>query len=139
MNPTKILRLFCTAIFSIILVDSIIACVARSDTIDQAALDTQRILKTYERTRDPKEINSWLIDYHGEAPGHQVMTTLVQWSLEHQSDFITIIDGIRQDKQHEFVEKFAFALTDTALDKEFKERFKHHQSKVLTSILANLP
>jgi len=77
--------------------------------------------------------------YHGDAPSHQVMISFARWSLMHQNDFISIVEGFVESERKAFIEVFSFALTDSGSDKEFKEKFKGYSSKVLDSVIAKLP
>ena len=113
-------------------------CMAQ-DAIDKAGDDTIRVIKEYERNHDAKAIRLWLTEYHGEATGHQVMIVFAEWAMKHQSDFISIAEGIKKEKQKEFAESFAFALTDSGSDREFKGNFRGYKSKVLRLILDKLP
>jgi hypothetical protein len=53
------------------------------------------LLRKYERVKDPKEIRAWLMAYHGEAPGQQVMYVFAAWAISNPDGFIAITDGLR--------------------------------------------
>jgi hypothetical protein len=122
----------------VILVLSVAVFALVQDQIDRVGVETHKILREYERTRDPKPLRLWLTGYRGEATGHEVMIVVAEWAIKHQSDFIFAIEGIQKKEVQTFVGSFAFALTDASSDKEFRESFKGHKSKVLTLILAKL-
>ena len=122
----------------VILVLSVAVFPLVQDQIDWVGVETNKILREYERTRDPKPLRLWLTGYRGEATGHEVMIVVAEWAINHQSAFIFAIEGIQKEKVQPFVENFVFALTDTSSDKEFRKSFKGHKSKVLTLILAEL-
>jgi|SRR5262244_613969 len=122
----------------VILVLSVAVYPLVQDQIDRVGVETHKILREYERTRDPKPLRLWLTEYRGEATGHEVMILVVEWAIKNQSAFILAIEGIQKEKVQPFVESFAFAVTDTSSDKEFRKSFKGHKSKVLTLILAEL-
>lgn len=110
-----------------------------ADSIEKARMDTERLLKVYERTGDPKELRQWIISYHGEAPSHQVMMTLSEWSLKHPQQFILLIEGISPDEQIKFAERFGYALADTDRDQAFEQVFSSYKSKAIKSLLNSIP
>jgi hypothetical protein len=111
----------------------------KPDSISIAARDTDRLLRKYERGKDPKEIRAWLLDYHGEAPGQQVMYSFVDWAISNPDGFIAITDGFTDDEQKIFVERLSDAIYQGSSVDEFKNAFKGRQSKVLSMTLAELP
>jgi len=101
--------------------------------------DTDRLLRKYERVKDPKEIRAWLMAYHGEAPGQQVMYSFVDWAISNPDGFIAITDGFTDGEQKIFVEGFSDAIYQSSREREFKNAFKGRQTKVLSMTLAELP
>jgi hypothetical protein len=97
------------------------------------------LLRRYERVKDPKEIRAWLMAYHGEAPGQQVMYSFVEWAISNPDGFITITDGFTDGEQEKFSERFSDAIYQSSSVEEFKNAFKGRQSKVLSMTLAELP
>jgi hypothetical protein len=97
------------------------------------------LLRKYERVKDPKEIRAWLLDYHGEADGQEVMYSFVAWAISNPDGFIAITDGFTDDEQKIFAERFSDAIYQSSSVEEFKNAFKGRQSKVLSMTLAELP
>jgi hypothetical protein len=65
------------------------------------------LLRKYERVKDPTEIKAWLMAYHGEAPGQQVMYVFIVWAISDPDGFIAITDGFTDGEQKIFSERFA--------------------------------
>ncbi|HKA18133.1 MAG TPA: hypothetical protein VKN18_07430 [Blastocatellia bacterium] len=89
----------------VILVLSVAGFPLVQDQIDRVGVETDKILREYERTRDPKPLRLWLTGYRGEATGHEVMIVVAEWAIKHQSAFIFVIEGIEKEKVQPFVEK----------------------------------
>jgi hypothetical protein len=110
-----------------------------ADSIEKAGYDTWDVLQAYERSGDVGKVHKWLIEYHGEGPGMQVMFTLGQWSVRHPDAFIQLIDAFPKDKYPTFVMQFSFCLSDGGQDKEFRLVFSKYKSLALVQIMDNIP
>lgn len=124
--------------FSLAFVANASKCNQKNDPIEKAAAETEKILKGYENIKDKKKVIDWIFSNHGEAAGHQVMVSFAEWSLNHQSDFTTVVEGVEKDKQEEFVERFSNALIDSKLGNRFKEKFKNTNSKIISTVLSKI-
>src|SRR5262245_41886977 len=97
---------------------------AKPDSISIAARDTDRLLRKYERVKDPKEIRAWLTAYHGEADGQQVMYSFADWAISNPEGFIAITDGFTDGERKSFAEGFSDAINQSSSVEEFKNAFK---------------
>lgn len=109
-----------------------------SDSIEKARIDTEYILARFEKTKDANEIRSWLSRGSTEAPGTQVNIAFGRWALQHQNDFINIVEGLQTKQQADFIEFFCNSLNQSSLGAEFKAAFKGRKSKSVAAILKNL-
>lgn len=50
------------------------------DPISLAGRHTEELLALHERYDQTNQFITWLEMYHGEAPGHQVMISFIQWA-----------------------------------------------------------
>lgn len=114
------------------------ACAMTQDSIDKIGDETDRILAKYEKTKDTQETVAWLTKYHGEVQGHQVMIVFADWAMSHQDDFTKIVSNLGNKERDGFVERFAFALTDSELDDKFRKAFDEHKSESVNLVLAKL-
>jgi hypothetical protein len=105
------------------------------DPLYRAERETKDVLQRYERTRDDEEVLSWIIRYHGEATGHQVMMTLAAWSLEHPDEFVALTGRLPPDQQESFVERFSAAVGDSSSYERFLRVFRGRRSPVLDAIM----
>jgi hypothetical protein len=108
------------------------------DSITRAAIDTERKLFLYQLSGRPEALRQWLTAYHGEAPSHQVMISLGQWSLRHPQQFRALVVGLGPKQQARFAHHLAFALSDSGHDDAFTRTFRGDRSPVVAAILRQL-
>ncbi len=111
---------------------------AKSDDIEKAKIDTQHILARFEQTNDVTEVRSWLLHGPTEAPGTQVKMTFGEWSLQHKSAFIAIVEGLSAKQQDQFAQSFCESLEQSSLSAKFKTTFHDSKSKAVKAILQRL-
>jgi len=110
------------------------------DSLEEVERDTRRMLRNYERTQDPSELRG-MFSYPPEAGGAMTaMPIVAEWAIEHQEDFIVIIDGLHQGEDREVFVRAFTVISQSSLDKEFAAAFrKQYHSPVLDQIKENLP
>lgn len=108
---------------------------ATGDSIERAAMDTEDRLAAYTRTGDPGEMRARLLAYHGDAPGTQVMLSLEKWSLAHQSQFLTLLEGLAPGPRRRVLERLVAEGTySSGPDDPFRRAFAGYRSLVLTEL-----
>lgn len=95
---------------------------------------TSAILKTYEVAKNEEIVRNHLLEYRGEAPGHETMIAFVEWGRQHKEDFISIVEGLDSPERKELCERLGFALTDSEQETEFEASFKDYDSECLQII-----
>ncbi|OQW52455.1 MAG: hypothetical protein A4S09_08865 [Proteobacteria bacterium SG_bin7] len=95
-----------------------------SDPIGKAAIGTQFRLIGFKVgiCRDAC-ISNWLTQYHGEAPGHQVMIVFVAFGIENPESFKEIVGGLPLESKSKILDRIAFAATDSGMEHEFTNTF----------------
>lgn len=125
------------AILSVTL--GVMAYVLPWDTIEAADRETRRQIRNYERTGNAQDLRRWITVYHGEAPGHQVLICLGDWSLKHPEHFLSLISGLKRDREYDFYRRFGFALADSGQDEAFLQAFQGYDTSELREIIKNIP
>ena len=107
----------------------------QNDSIDAAGCGTYYVLENYDG--QPEKAVSWLLAYHGDAPSHQVMMSLLGWAYDHPDSFIDMLSRIGDEDEHAFIRRFAWAITDTVQSDHFNQAFasRAHESERLLRIL----
>ena len=57
-----------------------------TDQFSAPSIELEIRLSEYLSTKAPGRIYIWVSSYHGEAPGHQMMITFVEWGNRHVQD-----------------------------------------------------
>ncbi len=95
---------------------------------------TSVVLRTYEVTKNEEIVRDHLLEYRGDAPGHETSIVFVGWGRQHKKDFVSIVEGVEPSKRKELCERLAFAVTDSGQETEFEASFKDHDSECLQII-----
>jgi len=66
------------ALISIVLLLMLAGC-EKCDQLTSAACTLEEKLEAYDKNNEPKEIINWVLKYHGEAPGSELMNRFVYW------------------------------------------------------------
>ncbi len=94
------------------------------DSVDRAAIDTEmRLVGTRIGLCNEECISTWLTEYHGEAPGHQVMITFVSFGISNTNLFLKILRDLPTDSIEKVVDRVSAAVSDVGLEKEFNISF----------------
>lgn len=88
------------------------------DEISLAARHTRELLALHEKYDQTRPIVDWLVTYHGEAAGHQVMISFVEWSLDHRAAAEAILSS-EISGPAALAQRLAFAASDSGLRCEF--------------------
>jgi hypothetical protein len=104
------------------------------DPITQAEMDTNRLLRDYSRTGDPKPVAEWLTSYQGEAPGSQVMATLGKWAPRHQRGFVALFESISPKERRKLFLRLHHVMGNFGLDDAFWTAFRNYRSPVLEEL-----
>jgi hypothetical protein len=111
---------------------------AHSDSIEQAAIDTNRKISTYEASQDPYVLSEWLVNGPSEGPRQEMYIIVAGWGVDHPTDFIRVIDAIDSSRRAEFAEVFAAALGQSSADERFRAAFVGRHSKALDEVMKRL-
>jgi len=113
-------------------------CSEAVDSIGEANIKTQNVFRAYETSGDADAAYAWLFARHGEAPGHQVFITLVEWSTKHPDKFKALLEKLPQEHRTSFVVRYAFAVTDSGQDNDYKDAFGGLTDRIFTEISLKL-
>jgi hypothetical protein len=106
-----------------------------ADSIDQAHLDTQSVLRGYLRSGNPGPARHWLVTYHGEAPGSQVMYTFVGWAARNPTGAENIVAGLSGEETKRLAERVGWAAVDSDQHLEFDSAFRSSSSPFFRSAI----
>lgn len=106
------------------------------DPISLAGRHTHELLALHARSDQSSEILTWLTQYHGEAPGHQVMIVFTQWSINNTESAETLLARLQADPIT--IARLAFAITDGCDGKAFRAAFGQSRSSAVKAIVAQM-
>ncbi len=95
---------------------------------------TTVVLKSYEVIKNEEIVRRHLLEYRGEAPGHETRISFLSWGIQHPVDFINIAEGIEPSRRTQLCEILGFAATDSNQDPEFEAMFSGYDSECLRII-----
>jgi hypothetical protein len=104
-----------------------------ADDIGRAAMSTSTLLMAKPVLND-ETIIKWLEDYHGEAPGHQVMLTFAHWGMEHPQDFVLFLGRLSSSP----LERLGWAIYDGGMSTEFLAVFGRSAGKNVSIVASKV-
>lgn len=103
------------------------------DPISLAARHTEELLALHERYDQTDKVIAWLEMYHGEAPGHQVMSSFVDWATNNAAAAENLL--ARLPPAPIMAERLAFAVTDSGQIDDFCKAYASSASQGVKDIL----
>lgn len=98
---------------------------------------TRLKLRKYEIVGRPDELRSWLYHQDG-APGQEATVAFVSWSLENQSDFELIIDGMDPVEKSGVISLLSRIIVDRKFEDSFRLSFSERNSPAVREILSQV-
>ena len=92
------------------------------------------VLRGYEVTGNAESVRNHLLEYRGEAEGHEMAIAFLTWGIHRPDEFVKIVEGTESSKKAELCSRLAFAATDTGLDEKFDAAFEDLDSECLRTI-----
>jgi len=89
------------------------------DSICESGKRTREVLANYKS--DAQVIN-YLVEYYGEGPGNEKYNVFVQWGLDNQNAFISIINS--PDISKNVLHLIAYTISDIGYSKEYCDVYK---------------
>jgi hypothetical protein len=108
------------------------------DAIDRAGIRTSWILWSHTVIDRSSTVREWLLAYHGEAPGSQVMNTFVLWAVNNKQGAEQLVAGLSDRQQQDIAARIGWAALDSGQDKEFVAAFAGTQSRCFQRALEEL-
>jgi hypothetical protein len=87
----------------------------------------------HERYDQTNQVITWLEMYHGEAPGHQVMISFIQWATVNTAAAENLM--ARLSSAPMLTERLAFAVTDSGQVEGFCKAYASSASQGVKEIL----
>lgn len=87
----------------------------------------------HERYDQTNQVITWLEMYHGEAPGHQVMISFIQWATVNPAAAENLM--ARLSSAPMLTERLAFAVTDSGQVEGFCKAYASSASQGVKEIL----
>lgn len=106
------------------------------DPISLAGRHTEELLALHERYDQTDKVITWLEMYHGEAPGHEVMSSFVHWATSNTAAAEKLLDTLPSTPM--MTERLAFTVTDSGQTNEFCDAFSSSGSQRVKEILAQI-
>lgn len=107
------------------------------DSISLANRHTIELLALHERDDQTRQVQDWLIAYHGEAPSHQVMISFAEWAMDHQAEAERLLSGEINNSQL-IAERLAFAATDSGNACKFRTTFADSSVPMVVAVLQSI-
>lgn len=116
----------------------VICAFEKEDPMDAAFCVTYEKLGNYKE--QPEEAVDWLLAYYGEAPGVQVMITLLKWAPEEPDSFIDLLSRLDDEETDQFIDRLASAAQQGGMNDQFTNTFspRKAQSERLKRILERM-
>lgn len=106
------------------------------DPISLAGRQTAELLALHEKHDQTNKIIAWLEMYHGEAPGHQVMMSFIDWATNNRTAAESLLARIPAEPL--LMERLAFAVADSAQTEEFCGVYAASHSQGVKEFLARI-
>lgn len=106
------------------------------DPISLAGRHTSELLALHTRDDQTNEVLARLTQYHGEAPGHQVMITFVQWAIENTESAEGLLVRLQADPA--ITMRLALAVADGCQDNAFRAAFGQSASSAIKAIVTQV-
>jgi hypothetical protein len=103
------------------------------DSISLSARHTEELLALHARSDQGSEVLAWMRQYHGEAPGHQVMVSFAGWAVENVTSAEKLIDQLQSEPG--FVRRLSFALADSCLSEAFGKAFAQSDLQAVKAVI----
>ena len=104
------------------------------DSISLAGRHTDELLALHTRDDQTREALTWLTQYHGEAPSHQVMISFIEWAIDNRETAETMLGQLQTDPAT--TSRLAFAITDGCRGNAFRAAFEQSASSPIKAIVA---
>jgi hypothetical protein len=106
------------------------------DSISLAGRHTSELLALHVRNDQTGEVLAWLTQYHGEAPGHQVMITFVEWAINNAEPAEAPLARLQADPVT--TERLAFAVTDGCQGNAFLAAVGQSASSAVNAVITQV-
>lgn len=106
------------------------------DPISLAARHTEELLALHEKYDETDKVIAWLEMYHGEAPGHEVMSSFVHWATNNTAAAENLLARLPPTPM--MTERMAFAVTDSGQTGKFCDAFSSSGSQRVKELLAQI-
>jgi hypothetical protein len=84
-----------------------------TDELSAPSIELKKRLSTYTKTRVAAPVHSWVSSYHGEASGHQMMITLVEWGNLNRVEMNSLLESWPLSDRNEVIDRLVFAASDS--------------------------
>lgn len=109
------------------------------DGITRARMQTDWLLWSHSVAGRPAALQSWLIEYHGEAPSTQVMISFASWAVGHVKSAEALVADLPEDEQDRLGARVGEAAVQSSQTSTFTQVFSGTQSRCFRAALRTMP
>jgi len=105
---------------SILFVAFLLSGCAKPHPFSAPSIELERRLDRYLDSHDPTPLYEWVAMYHGEAPGHQMRITFVDWGNSHIKDMNEVLKSWPIETRADVFDLLEWAAKDSGQKIKFK-------------------